>query len=160
MMLWTIRISMALYAAALLLLLYRQTRPARLMYTLACALLWVHVPLAFHFVHHWSHAGATVVTAEQTRAVFGFAWGGGVYVNYILMAVWAADAAYWWLAGDDAYRTRPRGITWTVHGFILFIAFNAAVVFAHGTTRWISAAATVGLLLAAVTARDKRARAA
>jgi hypothetical protein len=69
---------------------------ARLAWTAACLLLVVHAALAFHFYHGWSHAAAYRDTARQTSEVFGYDWGGGLYVNYLLIAAWALDVGYWW----------------------------------------------------------------
>jgi hypothetical protein len=143
-MLWTIRASMALYLAALGLQLApghrRLDGPARAAWTAGAALLVVHVLLAFHVAHHWDHADALRHTAERTQALTGVRSGAGVYLNYLVMTVWTADAAYWWRAGADRYRRRRRPVAAGVHGFLLFMAFNATVVFADGWTRWLSAA--------------------
>ena len=34
-------------------------------------------------------------TARQTAAVYGVAWGGGVYVNYLFVGVWLAELLWW-----------------------------------------------------------------
>jgi hypothetical protein len=93
----------------------------------------VHTLLAFALVHGWSHDAAVRATAAQTDAVFGLAFGGGVYVNYLFFAVWAADAVWWRLAPRD-YK-RPPGVTWTLRAFYLVIILNAAVIFAAGWRR-------------------------
>lgn len=109
---------------------------ARAAWTLGCAALLVHTALAFNFYHGWSHAEAYGDTARQTGEATGFAWGGGLYFNYALLALWLADVAWWWLRGVDSYRRRPRVVVAAWQAFLLFMFFNAAVVFARGAGRW------------------------
>jgi hypothetical protein len=85
----------------------------------ACA---VHVAVAFHIKHEWSHAAAW----EHTRATGGF--GDGIFVNYALVAVWLADAV--WPA-------RSGWRWWLVRGFVAFVMVNAAVVFGSWHARWV-----------------------
>ena len=110
---------------------------ARLAWTVACAALLAHVACAFQVFHGWSHGAAYFDTARQTNEVFGLDWGGGLYINYALMTGWVFDVAYWWLRGLDAYRRRRRALTAVWHGFLLFIFFNATVVFKSGPARWV-----------------------
>ncbi|HJS24184.1 MAG TPA: hypothetical protein VJ751_07510 [Pyrinomonadaceae bacterium] len=51
--------------------------------------------------------------------------------------LWFADVTWWWLAGLSSYRRRPWLLTLLWHGFLLFIIFNATVVFKEGLTRWV-----------------------
>lgn len=92
-------------------------------WTLGCALAILHIALAMHAGHGWSHAEAYRHTAEVGGV------GEGVYVNYLFAAVWLADVLWMWLA-PTAYRHRPRWIGFAAHGFLAFIVFNATVVFA------------------------------
>src|SRR5687767_13213248 len=69
-------------------------RAARLAWTVACAALLAHVACAFHFYHGWGHGAAYLDTARQTNEVFGLDWGGGLYVNYALMAGWVMDVSW------------------------------------------------------------------
>lgn len=157
-MLWTVRISVLLYGCVLGVLLVDRAglawmRSARVLWTAGCGLLAVHVLLAFHTAHGWSHADTVRHTADRTAALAGVRSGAGVYLNYLFVGVWAADAAYWWRAGHARYRTRRRAVTVAVHGFLFFIVFNAAVVFANGTTRYAGAAATAALAAVLVIGR-------
>lgn len=110
-------------------------RAARLLWTVACLALLAHVACAFHFYHGWSQRAAYLDTARQTFETTGLEWGGGVYLNYLLLAFWTADVAVWWARGTDSYRRRPLwlGVAW--HLFLLFIIFNATVVFTEGPAR-------------------------
>jgi len=123
-------------------------RAARLAWTVACAAMLAHAASAFHFYHGWSHGAAYLDTARQTDDVFGLEWGGGLYVNYALMAGWALDVGWWWLAGLDSYRRRPPAVTAAWHGFLLFIFFNATVVFKSGPARWAGLGLCVSLCVA------------
>ncbi|QEG27416.1 hypothetical protein GobsT_21720 [Gemmata obscuriglobus] len=100
----------------------------RVLWTLGCALLFVHIAVAFHVGHGWSHAAAW----EHTRQVGGY--GDGVFVNYAFALVWLVDVVWAWVA-FGWYLRRPRWLTWAVHGFFLFIIFNAAVVFGGWVSR-------------------------
>src|SRR5687768_15263236 len=55
---------------------------SRWLWTIACLALLAHVTCAFAFYHQWSHAAAYRHTAEQTAAMTGMNWGGGLYFNY------------------------------------------------------------------------------
>jgi hypothetical protein len=130
-------------------------RAARLSWTVACAALLAHVACAFHFYHGWSHASAHLDTARQTNEVFGLNWGGGLYINYALLTGWALDVIWWWAAGLDAYRRRPWPLVAAWHGFLVFIFFNATVVFKSGPARWVGLGVCLGVCVAwCLAARD------
>ena len=121
---------------------------ARLAWTVACAALLAHVACAFHFYHGWDHGAAYLDTARQTNEVVGLDWGGGLYINYALIAGWVLDVTWWWLGGLDSYRRRWWPLTAAWHGFLLFIFFNATVVFKSGLTRWAGLVVCLGLCVA------------
>lgn len=142
---WTIRVALACYVLCCAVLLSARGRrdwraAARLLWTWALAAYLAHVACAFEFYHHWSHAAAYRHTAERTAALLGIRWGGGLYVNYLLMLVWLADAVWWWLR-PAGYLARPRAVPRAVHSFVAFMAFNATVVFGAGAIRWAGIAA-------------------
>src|SRR6185312_4750810 len=68
-------------------------RRVRLSWTIGCAALLVHFICAFHFYHAWSQEAAYADTARQTAAVFAINWGGGLFINYAVAALWIADVA-------------------------------------------------------------------
>lgn len=107
-------------------------RIGRLLYTWACGLALLHIAVAFHVGHGWSHESAY----RHTEEVGGF--GPGLYVNYAFAAIWLADGVWAWISLDD-YLNRSRWLSWWVFLFMAFIIFNAAVVFGHGTARIVSA---------------------
>ncbi len=80
---------------------------ARVVWSVACASLIAHFISAFQFYHGWSHAAAYRDTARQTEDVFGFNWGGGLFINYALLFAWILDIVCWWRNGLDSYRKRP-----------------------------------------------------
>jgi hypothetical protein len=145
----TVRLALAWYAAALFLMLCLRPadwlasagrgRLARWCWTFAWVTYLVHVAMAFHHFHHWSHAEAV----EHTRQVSGV--GEGVYVSYLFTLLWTADVAAWWL-GPARYARRARRVDGLLHGFMLFMVFNATVVYERGPIRW------AGLALFAVLA--------
>ena len=149
----TIWLSIVAYAAGLRTFAFsrrshKTDTTIRLFWTFASSLLLVHVAFAFHFYHRWSHAAAYLDTARQTRDVIGTNWGGGLYVNHALMIGWIADIGWWWVRGLDSYRRRPKPIVVAWHAFLIFIIFNATVVFGTGTTRWAGLFVCLGLVVA------------
>ncbi len=120
----------------------------RVIWTIACASLIAHFVSAFQFYHGWSHAAAYEDTARQTRELFSLNWGGGVFINYALLIVWMIDIAWWWRSGIDSYRKRPLPLLVAWHCFLIFIIFNATVVFGDGMVRWMGLVICLMLMLA------------
>lgn len=110
-------------------------------WTWAVVVFLVHLAMAFHFYHGWSHARAF----ERTRQVSGY--GEGVYVSYLFTLAWCADTLWWWW-NARSYGRRPAWVDATLHTFMLFIVFNGTVVYETGPIRW--AGLTGFLLLAGV----------
>jgi hypothetical protein len=130
-------------------------RWARLAWTIGCAALVVHFICAFNFYHAWSHESAYVDTARQTAEVIRVNWGGGLFINYAVALLWIADVSWWWVAGIGSYRRRPWSLTLIWHSFLIFIIFNATVVFKDGLTRWIGLLVCVSLVLSWVLIRNE-----
>lgn len=122
-------------------------RLTRLAWTTGCAALLAHFICAFNYYHAWSHASAYSETARQTAELVRINWGGGLYINYTVAGLWIADVTWWWLAGLSSYRRRPWALTLIWHGFLIFIIFNATVVFKDGPTRWIGLLVSLTLFL-------------
>jgi hypothetical protein len=144
----TIWISFVAYAIGCI--VFAAARPlqwVRLAWTIGCAALFAHFLFAFHYYHAWSHESAYVETARQTAEVLSVNWGGGLFINYSVAALWFADIAWWWLAGINSYLRRPRWLILLWHGFLIFIIFNATVVFKHGLTRWAGLVVCLSLCL-------------
>lgn len=107
----------------------------------------VHILVAMGSHHHWSHAAAVVETARQTEAVYGLAWGGGVYVNYLFVLAWMSELV-WWRVDTRRYLNQPRWSRWAFRGFYLVIVVNAAVIFAAPDRRVAGVALTAALIAA------------
>ncbi|HQR08770.1 MAG TPA: hypothetical protein PLN21_18230 [Gemmatales bacterium] len=110
----------------------------RCLWTLGWGIFVTHVCLAFHLVHHWSHDDAW----EATRVLGGV--GEGIYFNYLVVIVWQIDLLCWWF-WPEGYLARSRWKTRLIQGFLLFMWFNATVVFAHDSTWIVGAAGFVAL---------------
>jgi hypothetical protein len=147
MTLWTVRIALVLYVAALFswLLGGRRWAPTtRLLWSSGLLFYLAHVAAAFHFVHGWSHERASAETARQTRELFGVDSGLGLWLNYAFTIVWIADVLWWWF-DEDGYLVRRPWIDVATQAFMAFMFLNGAVVFGHGLARWLGLAATVAL---------------
>jgi hypothetical protein len=112
---------------------------------------WIHSIAAFSLFYGWSHETARRLTAQQTAALTGVDFAGGIYVNYLFLSVWLADAAWWW-ASPGTYAQRPRALSLSIRGFIFFIIINGAVIFADGLARLVGVVC-VAIVLLAWTAR-------
>ena len=112
-------------------------RWTRRVWTLGSVALWLHIACAFHFLHDWSHAEAVRRTAEQTRELTGWEWGGGVYINYAFAGFWLLDVLWWWRVGLEPDSQSPARF-WAIHAVFAFMMVNATVVF--GPSYWRSLA--------------------
>jgi hypothetical protein len=147
----TIRLALLFYAAAATLMLrlraedWNAATPrgqlARTLWTLAWLAYAIHLAMAFHFAHGWSHAAAM----RHTHEVSGT--GEGIFVSHLFTVVWTLDVLSWWLV-PARYAARSRWVDRLLHGFMLFVIFNATVVFESGLIRWAGAALFVWLGLA------------
>jgi hypothetical protein len=118
---------------------YRSLRMIRCFWTLGLICYLVHVAVAFHYFHQWSHS----VAVEYTQRASSF--GSGIYASYLFSLVWLADVLLAWIS-PRKYANRNRFQTYAVHLFLIFMVFNGAIVFANGPTRWISLAVFFGIL--------------
>jgi len=164
MTIWTIRLALVCYvvfvAGSIATVSCRcatWSAISRWIWTAGCGLFVLHVLAAFAFYHHWSHAAAWETTAAETDAMLGVRFGDGIYFSYVFLVLWVADVAMmWWMAtrkqpaklmaiegpasdgGNDAARA-PFTAMWLrglVHAYLFFIAFNGAIVFESGPSRW------------------------
>ena len=115
--------------------------------TVGWGLYIAHVLLAFGLHYDWSHATAYAETATQTEALTGWAWGGGLYVNYLFSVVWGVELC-WWRWAPESYARRAHGAELAMRAFFLFMIVNGAVVFVDGPRRWLGVV-IVGVLLVA-----------
>ena len=115
-------------------------RIARWSWTLAWAAFVIHVGVAFHFYHHWSHAAAVEHVRERSGV------GEGVFASYLFTVAWTADVAWWWVR-PASYARRPTWVGRALHGFMVAMIFFATVVYEEGPVRWLGLALCGGLLL-------------
>jgi hypothetical protein len=125
----------------------------RWVWTLGFALYAVHVYAAFEFFHKWSHQSALRHTAEQTAAVTGIIWGGGLYVNYAFSLLWMLDVGAWWVGGP-LFPYRGVAYRFGLHVVFAFMMFNATVVFGPPIWRW--AAVPVAVAAIAIIGMSRR----
>lgn len=163
---WTIRLALALFVAYLAQSIVRPDSrrgpEARALWTVGCGLFLLHVVFAFHFYHHWSHAAAWESTAKETDEMLGFRFGDGIYFSYLFGALWTLDVVCRWIAAarPQTFARLPKaaliGLEYAVHVYLFFIAFNGAIVFEAGPTRWAGIALCTGLLILVVRAALRR----
>ena len=155
----TVRLSLTWYAVALCFMM-RLTpadrraettigRVARWCWTLSLVSFLVHLGMAFHFYHQWSHAHAFQRTAEASGI------GEGIYVSYLFTLLWAADVAWWW-AQPAGYANRSIWLGRALHTFMLFIVFNGMVIYEQGPIRWAGLAMFAVLAAAWFQSRSTR----
>ena len=147
---WLVRVSIwacVLFWAAGsgLLLTGRKPDLARWFWTAGVLVFAVHVASSFAAFYEWSHRVALDETARQTAEVVGVKSGFGLWLNYAFGLIWGADVVFWWAWGHHGYEARPRWIGAILHGFLVFLVFNGAVVFVPGPMRWLGVALFVGL---------------
>lgn len=146
----TIRAALICYALTLLLLLMGFGSPRcrhliRGLWTAGCVAFVAHVAAAFQYEHHWSNTAAIRSTAEQTKALMGWAFGEGLYFSYLFMLLWMLDVVWYWVS-PRTYEARSRWIQVGLHCYLFFIAFNGAVIFESGVTRSVGIVVTIVLL--------------
>ena len=104
----------------------------RFLYSFVFSLMILHIAVAFHLGHAWSHDAAY----EHTERAGGF--GAGVYVNEFFLLLWLVELIWMW-SSFDSYLRRPAWLNALILGFMGFIYINAAFVFATNFTRIVSA---------------------
>lgn len=149
----TIWITLAAYVVGSVVFAFARGRlgrdsATRVLWTIAVVSLIAHFISAYEFYHHWSQQSAYLDTARQTDAVVGLDWGGGLFINYAFIIIWTIDVSWWWLRGLTSYRSRPWPLVAAWHGFLIFILFNATVIFKDGLVRWAGLAVCTVLCLA------------
>ncbi len=104
-----------------------------------------HTLLALGVVYDWDHARAVTVTAERAATLYGVAWPGSLYVNYVFLAWWLADTGWWWLSPRTFLR-RPSIIEWAWRLTAFTMVINGAVIFASPAGRVAGVPLVVALL--------------
>jgi hypothetical protein len=132
----------------------RSQRLARAIWTMGIVLALIHVVLAFHLIYAWNHEAAVLATVRQAADRFGWGWRGGIYVNYVFLALWLADVCWWWIA-PTSHASRSRRIETARLALFVFMFLNGAVVFASGTSRLVGMASVVVVMLASLARRHR-----
>jgi hypothetical protein len=122
-------------------------RWARAAWTIGIGLALIHVALAFELVYAWDHEAAVAATAQQAAERFGWGWRGGIYVNYLFLALWSADVVWWW-AAPASHAARSVRIETARLALFTFMFFNGAVVFASAAGRAVGITAVAAALIA------------
>ena len=139
---WAVRgtawLALAGYFTGAFLLLRGNRRIAKWVWGSGCDFNTLHILVAFHFTHGWSHAAAVEHVARQSEAVIGTPFGAGIWFNYVFTVLWIVDASWLWLK-PESYTRRKIWVAWALHGFRFVMVVNAAVVFAPDMVRWPSA---------------------
>ncbi len=142
---WTIRLALVCYVvfvagnlATATCSCTRWAAISRWIWTAGCGLFLAHALAAFAFHHHWSHASAWETTAAETDAMLGVRFGDGIYFSYFFLVLWVVDVVVmWWLAGRESQpMTAAKWLRSLIHAYLFFIAFNGAIVFENGPSRW------------------------
>ena len=137
--LWAIRVAMVIMVAVLAAELRGAKPTTRLiawLWLLGALFALAHSVSALTTFHHGSQAAALESTAAQTEQLLGIRFGAGLYINYLFVVVWLADAAFR-LLGRSRYAWLPSWYRPMVIGFLVFIAINGAIVFQSGWIRII-----------------------
>ena len=127
-------------------------RRARASWTVGIALALLHVVLAFELVYARNHDAAAAATVQQAADRFGWGWRGGIYVNYVFLALWLADVCWWWLTPGSRTR-RPVPIETARRVLFIFMFINGAVIFATGIGRFVGMMSVSVVLLTSLTRR-------
>jgi hypothetical protein len=125
---WTIRLALLAYCLAIGLMLANERRWSLHLWTAGWLIYVVHVLLAFHHIHHYSHDAAM----RHVEARSGF--GPGIFASHLFTLLWTIDVLRRWRNADW-----PTWSKW-VHGYMGFIVFNATVVYETGPIRWFGVA--------------------
>lgn len=94
----------------------------------------VHMAIAMAVRYGWSHETAVTETAARAAAVYGFAWQGSLYVNYLFLGAWLGETT-WWAVSPRTYLAREPASVWALRAFYVVIIVNAAVIFARASAR-------------------------
>jgi hypothetical protein len=103
----------------------RRPRWARPAFITGALLAIVHAAVAVGSRYGWDHERAVIATAAQSAQIYGVAWRGSIYVNYLFLALWLFLAWSW--------------RHWVWRAFVLTMIINGAFVFARPAWRPLGA---------------------
>jgi hypothetical protein len=81
----------------------------------------IHAIIAIGVRYNWDHDAAVRGTANQAAALYGVAWQGSIYVNYVFLLLWLCAAWTW--------------RHWAWRAFVVTMLVNGAIVFARPLAR-------------------------
>jgi hypothetical protein len=143
---WTIAAAMIAWALTeCCRLAAAQLHLARAVWTVGALAMVIHAAAAFALVYEGSQDVALAAVARQTAGITGVKTGAGLYVNYAFIAIWIADAAWWWTV-PPAKAAVVGTWAWARLAFFLFMFVNGAVVFADGWMRGLGLCAVIAVL--------------
>lgn len=154
---WTARLAVFAYLAAIGLVLAEKSRlSVQIVWTAGFAVFCLHVLAAFHFVHNWSHTAARQHTAEQTKELIGWDWGGGIWFNYLFLVLWGVDVLLGWtrIGSSGSTANRLSKFSFVIHVYMAFIVLNATVVF--GPAWWKPVMIAAVFILVGFAVRTRR----
>ena len=116
-------------------------------WVIACSAIGValgilHSLLALGIAYDWDHARAVSITAHRAAEIYGVAWRGSLYVNYVLLAWWLADTIWWWRS-PLTFLGRPAVIEWAWRLMVFTMVINGGVIFASPSGTAVRRAAFV-----------------
>lgn len=114
-------------------------------WTAGGVLVVVHVLVALDLRYNWDHALAVSETARRSAEVYGSAWRGGLYVNYLFVLAWFVESWRWRRSLKRNTPLSPAA-TWALRAFFLLIIANGAIVFAVHTAGRVAGALIVAVL--------------
>jgi hypothetical protein len=143
---WTIAAAMIAWALAdCCRLAAVQLHLARVVWTAGAAAMVVHAAAAYALLYDGRQDVALAAVARQTAASAGVSTGAGLYVNCAFIAIWIADAAWWWTV-PPAKAVLVGPWPWARFAFFLFMVVNGTVVFADGWMRWLGVVAVIAVV--------------
>lgn len=129
------------YTSSITLLLVRpgssRSRAAFLFHSIGAIAFFAHVFFAFRHFYGWSHSIAWQETRRQTIETTGFDSGHGIFLNYALGILWAADLLRWGITKVPLHKHNFL-LAACFHGFFLFMIINGGIVFASGPVRYFT----------------------
>jgi hypothetical protein len=112
---------------------------------LGVALATAHTLLALGAIYDWDHARAATVTAARAADIYGIAWAGSLYVNYLFLTWWLADTLWWWRS-PATFLDRSGLLEWAWRFTAFTMVVNGAIIFASPAGRIAGIPLTVALL--------------
>lgn len=135
----------------------RWTQAARTTWIAGAALLVVHVVTAYGEAHGWSHAAAVEHTRQETLRRTGWDSGVGIWVNFVTVGFWLAEAMRLLRQPiPEPTHRAPSRFAILAQSWIAFMMVQSSIVFADAPLRWVALAAALILLSMLAISRRQR----